>query len=136
MASIQTDNTYKYRWSELISKNQIGTYFLYMWLKNQSFLPSKSAYFYNWISSRKMWFKNKLDFVVEEKWLFTLPKNWLGNWIWEGSAAMPALVVSEKKVIYDVYSLLTNRSMANHLLNIISTSEFDETGKVCSIWTN
>ena len=97
MASIQTDNTYKYRWSELISKNQIGTYFLYMWLKNQSFLPSKSAYFYNWISSRKMWFKNKLDFVEEEKWLFTLPKNWLGNWIWEGSAAMPALVVSEKK---------------------------------------
>ena len=46
---------------------------------------------------------------------------------------MPALVVSEKKVIYDVYSLLTNRSMANHLVNIISTSEFDETGKVCSI---
>ena len=124
MASIQTDNTYKYRWSELISKNQIGTYFQYMWLKNQSFLPSKSAYFYNWISSRKMWFKNKLDFVEEEKWLFTLPKNWLGNWIWEGSAAMPALVVSEKKVIYDVYSGASEQvRQVRHLSHQISEAD-------------
>ena len=124
MASIQTDNTYKYRWSKLISKNQIGTYFLYMWLKNQSFLPSKSAYFYNWISSRKMWFKNKLDFVEEEKWLFTLPKNWLGNWIWEGSAAMPALVVSEKKVIYDVYSGASEQvRQVRHLSHQISEAD-------------
>ena len=41
----------------------------------------------------------------------------------------------QKKVICNENSSLTNGWMPNSLVNMMSTSEFDETGKVCSEWT-
>ena len=47
----------------------------------------------------------------------------------EGGGPRPPLISYSKKfVVYDVYSPFTYGSMANRLVNMMRTSEFDETG--------
>ena len=45
------------------------------------------------------------------------------------------MLVIAKNTVYDKSSPLTNKLMSNPLVNMMITSEFDKTGKVCSIWT-